>query len=380
MEKMFKNRCFFNAIMLICLAGFLILPKISLADDLDNITPREAAKYLELSESKVRSLIHSFINVFHSEWAKLMTDPASSSQKTAVPIIMKRIIQTQVQNDLLIDAPAKTILTIIQSATKAARLFLSQDYSVVLNELEKESVDRAVNYGMDVLLENEIRVGPGAIGFEYELKQGGTGWALIQYVMIYKPLDAEKGEMAVRFYSPNPLKPPQNKMNFGMARGMYTDLEDDLPPFIVEAKGIVREGKLDYYQWIEGPLIEIDFSPEVPDFGIRPLNFWERFLLKPIETTIKDVEVIITKVTGKSLGLTDAWDAIKSFFSGVADLSPAAILSPSGEKDAEQVTILEESVPSASEPDIAPKPSSILSDFDITPPPESRHRRLYRQI
>ncbi|MDD3548826.1 MAG: hypothetical protein PHY96_02660 [Candidatus Pacebacteria bacterium] len=364
MRKLLKRRRFFNVATLFFLTVLLVFPNISLAEDFDDITLRETAKYLELPGDRVHELINSFISVFHSEWTKLMIDPASSAEKTAVPIIMKRVVQIQVLNHLLVDAPIKTTFMIIQGATKAARVLLLQDYSHILNELEKESVNKAVDYGMSVLLENEMRMSPGAIEFEYEPRQGGKEKALIQYVIVYRLSDTKNGEIIVRFYSPDSLKPPKNKGSYWGALVMYTELEDDLPPFIVDVRGNVENCK-----WVGQPTIEIDFPPEVPDLDIRPLSFWERLVLKPFEATIKDVEVIITKITGQKVGLIDTWDTIKSFVSGIANFSPAAIFSSSEEKNIEQATIVEESVFSVPELDSAPIPLSILSDFDITPPP-----------
>jgi len=364
MEKLLKRRRFFNVITLFFLTGFLVFPNISLAEDFDNITLRETAKYLELPGDRVQELIDSFISIFHSEWTKLMMDPASSAEKTAVPIIMKRAVQIQVLNHLLVDAPIKTTFMIIQGATKTARVLLLQDYSHILNELEKESVNKAVDYGMSVLLENEIRMSPGAIEFKYTARDSNKETAIFQYVIVYKPYDARKGEILIRFYSPGYLEVPKNQGGISATVGIYTELESALPPFIVDVRGNVEN-----YKWVGQPTIEIDFPPEVPDLGIRPLSFWERLVLKPFEATIKDVEVIITKITGQKIGLVDAWNTIKSFVSGIANFSPAAIFSSSEEKDTEQAAIIEESVSSAPEIDSAPKPLSILPGFDITPPP-----------
>jgi DNA uptake protein ComE-like DNA-binding protein len=337
MGKLLKRRRFFNVITLFFLTGFLVFPSISLADDFESITLKKTAEYLELPGSKVQELISSFINVFYSEWTKLMMDSVSDIEKTAVPMVMKKAVQHQVLNHLLVDAPVKTILVIIQGAVKAARTFLGQDYSHILNELEKESVGKAVDYGMSVLLENEIRMSPGAIEFEYELRQEGKEKALIQYVMVYKPSNTKNGEIIIRFYSPDSLKPPKNKGSYWGALVMYTELEDDLPPFIVDVRGNVEN-----YKWVGQPIIEIDFPPEVPDLGIKPLSFWERLVLKPFEATIKDVEVIITKITGQKIGLIDAWDKIKSFVSDITNLFSASVpLPPEG---TEEITVEEDPI------------------------------------
>ena len=305
------------------------MPGIGLTVDLEDIDLREMAKYLELPAGKVQELIRSLIKIFQEEWEDLMTSrwfspPYPTPEEMAVPSIMKKAMQMQALNHLLIDAPIEITWAIIKNATKIARIFLIQDLSGVLDELEKESVKKAVSYGMSVLFQNEIRTSPGVIEFEYKLREGGMGKALIQYIMIYKPSDVKKGEMRVRFYSADPLKPPENRGSWGSAIVLYTELTTDLPPFIVDIRGMVED-----YKWVGTPSIEINFPPEVPDLGIRPLSFWEKYVLKPLETTIKEVEIIITKVTGKSLGLTDILDKIKSFLSQFNPFTPAAIVQPS---------------------------------------------------
>ncbi|HUV81225.1 MAG TPA: helix-hairpin-helix domain-containing protein [Patescibacteria group bacterium] len=306
---------------LIFLAGFLVFPNISLANNFDDITLREIGKHLELPGNKVQDLLHSLINIFHSEWIDLLGSGYVTAEKMAVPSIMKKAVQVQALNHLLTDAPIETTWTIVKNATKIARVILIQDPSGVLNELEKESVKKAIGYGMSVLLENEIRMSPGAIEFEYKLREGGKGKVLIQYLMIYKPFDNKNGEMIIRFYSTESLKPPKNESSIGSKLGTYTELERNLPPFIVDIRGTVED-----YKWIGNPSIDIDFPPEVPDLGIKPLSWWEKYLLKPIESTIKDVEIVITKVTGTSFGLTDIWGEIKSFISQITSFSPAALI------------------------------------------------------
>jgi hypothetical protein len=47
----------------------------------------------------------------------------------------------------------------------------------------------------------------------------------------------------------------------------------------------------------------------VPDLGIKPLSFWERNVLQPIKTAIKEVEIITTKVArGPTKTMETAWN------------------------------------------------------------------------
>jgi competence ComEA-like helix-hairpin-helix protein len=381
MKKLLKRKRFFNILTLISLTGFLVFPNICLGINLENITYPSAAnrgeeeiylfaleninKHLSVPEKEAGILIHSLINLFHSEWLELMMDPISSPRETAVSIIMKKVVQTEVLNHLLVDAPIKTVFNIVQNTVKAGRIFLTQDYSVILDQLEKQSVEAAVKYGINILFENEIRISPGAMEFKYISKDNNQESALFQYVIIYQPVNSREGEILIRFYSVDSLKLPKNDMSYGSSWGIYTELTSDLPPFLVDIRGNTQD-----YKWVDEPLIEVDFSSEVPDLGIRPLGFWERLALKPFENMIKDVEVIITKVTGKSLGLVKAWQGIKLFVSGITDFSLAALFS-SQDKAEEEIfagSELSEEEPEKrpeSEPESKPEP-------EPEPKPESR--------
>ena len=320
MEKLLKDRQFFYILTLFFIAGFLVYPNISFADEFDDIILRETAKHIELPGGKVQDLIRSFISIFHSEWENLAGSGYISAEKMAVPSIMKKAVQVQALNHLLIDAPIEITWAIIKNTVKMTRLFLGDGFGSIFEEIEKESVKRATAYGIDALFENEIRVSPGTLGFEYELREGGTGKALIQYIMIYNPSDNKNGEMIVKFYSSNSLKIPKNEMSYGGAWGIYTELEHDLSPFIVDVRGNVQD-----YKWIGKPSIDIDFPPEVPDLGIKLLTPLEKYLLKPIETMIKEVEIIITKVTGKPPGFTDIWNEVKKFIEKIKSFAPAGL-------------------------------------------------------
>jgi len=334
-RKLFSNgasKRFLSIFLLISIAVFLVFPKICLADEFENITPREAGKYLELPARKVENLIHSLINLFNSQWMNRVASAYATAEKMAVPNIMRGAVRVQALNHLLVDAPIEITWEIIKNATKIAKVFLTKDPSVLLEELEKESVKKATEYGMKVLLQNEIRVTPGAINFKYDLKKGGIREVIFQYVVVYKPIDAKSGKLVIRFYSPNYLEIPKNQGNITGTTGVYTELTHDLPPFIVDIQGMVEN-----YQWVGTPSMKIDFPPSVPDFGIKPLSFWERNFLKPIKTTIKDIEVIITKVTGKSPRIVEnlfnipktvinIWNEIKSTFSEINPFSPATLV------------------------------------------------------
>ena len=195
MQNYFLNRRFFPIFLLISIAVFLVFPKIILAEDFKNISSEEIIKYLQLPSDKVENLIHSLINLFNSEWINRISDAYSTPEESAVPNIMREVAAVQALNHLLIDAPVNITFGIVKNGVKIAKIFLTQDPSALLEELERESVQRAVDYGMKVLLQNEIRITPGALNFKYDLQKGGTREVIFQYVMIYKPIDAKSGKL-----------------------------------------------------------------------------------------------------------------------------------------------------------------------------------------
>lgn len=320
MNGFLVDKRFFYIALLTFIVVFFNSPRICLADEAEDISLEDTARYLELPENKVQDLMQSLISIFHSEWESLASSGNITAEEMAVPSIMKRAVQIQTLNHILIEAPIEISFTVIKNAIKIAGIFLAGDLFDVLNELEKQSVDKAVNYGMSVLFKKEIKMSPGVIEFEYKSKEGEIERILIQYIAIYKPQNGKTGEMIVRFYSVKSLKPPKNEGIPGMTFFMYTELTNNLPPFIVDIHGIAED-----YKWIGSPSIAIDFPPEVLDLGIKPISLMEKYVLKPIETTIKEVEIIITKVTGKSPKLTDIWKGMKDFILRIGSFSPAEL-------------------------------------------------------
>lgn len=318
MEKFLKNSCFFYILTLICLTGFLVLPNICFGYDLENITLEETKGYMGLPEDKVEKLINSLVHLFNSEWLDLEASGYTIDEERAVPIIMREATRIQALNHLLMDAPIEVSWAIIKNATKIAKFFVLQDLSVILDEIEKESVEKAIAYGINFLLGNEIRMTPGATEFKYESKNGEEKIALLQYIVIYQPFSQNKGEILIRFYSPNPIEPP--KLWGWAMRGMYHELTENLSPFIVDIRGTVEN-----YKWVNNPSIQIDFPSEVPDLGIKPLSFWEKYLLKPITNKIKETEILITKSVRGTPVLSDFWNNIKSLISEIINFSPANV-------------------------------------------------------
>ena len=150
----------FFVLILILLVGFLILPQISLATSFEEITPEQRGEYLELPERDVENLLNSLIGLFNSEWINLEVSTRSTAKQRAVPNIMREAVRIQALNHLLVDAPIEVAWKITKSALEISRLIGAQDISIIIDKFEKETVKMAIDYGMNSLLQNEIKMMP----------------------------------------------------------------------------------------------------------------------------------------------------------------------------------------------------------------------------
>jgi hypothetical protein len=320
MEKVLKRRCFFNVISLIFIVSFLFFPKNIFAEDIVDIKLEDYGKYLELPEDKTGELIKSLVQIFNSEWINLESSAYSTAEQRAVPIVMRKAIRVQALNHLLKEAPLEVAVNIIKNSVEIARIFLTKDVPGILDKIEKESIQRAITYGVNTLLQNEIKTAPGIISFNYKTQKNQEKKADFQYIIIYKPTSVKNGDIKIRFYSPFSIAQPKNEGSIGGLMGTPNDLTGDLPPFIVDV-----QGTLENYKWVGTPSVNISFPSTVPDLGIKPLSFQEKYLLKPIESTIKEVEIIITKVAGKTSKLNGIWGSIKTVVSKISSFLPASV-------------------------------------------------------
>ena|GEM_PF-6160180 len=316
MDSFSRNSQFFHAILIISLAGFLVLPHVCLSEE---INIKNLDNYLTLPEGKIRNSIDSLINLFHSEWIDRESSGYYTDQESTIPGIMREVVRVEAMSHLLIDAPIEIIGNIIKAAVELTNIYFHP--SLVLETIERFTVEKAIDEGIKQLFKDEIRVLPGAITFRYQLRKGGVRDVNIQYIVIHKPVDEKMGEMVMKFYSPLPLFPPKNEGSVGVMRGSYYGGEGDIPPFTVEVKGQTED-----YVWVGKPTIRINIKDPVPDLGIKPLNFWEERVLKPIATSIKNVEVLITRFTGFEVKISDKINNIPVIVKNILELIQSKIL------------------------------------------------------
>jgi len=134
--------------------------------------------------------------------------------------------------------------------------------SEVIERLEKETVSRSVEYAKEQLFKTKVKVAFGAIKVNYNTGEVKVDSSL-QYIMVYTPIDEEKGNIVVRIYSPYALEPPVSHGSIGMIMGFVNDLPqgEKIPPFVAEFKGVIGEKNFSWdYSWYGDPSISVYFQ------------------------------------------------------------------------------------------------------------------------
>lgn len=279
---------FFEKFILIFLIFSLILPEIILAENFEGISLEEINKYLQLSERDAKNLLNSLVQNFKNQWIDIESSPDFVPEEGLVLLLLEKAIKRDILTYFLIDVPFEVTEKIIKYAIKIGQIFISQDLATIFNEIERESVKRAVDYGTKKLLENEIRITPGTLTLQY-LSFSGQKEVVFQYLVIYKPIDSKHGKVEIRFYSPTSIEPPKSIWAFPH------EVSGNLPPFIVEVSG-----SLEKFKWVEKPMVKISFPESVPDLGISPLSFWDKHIIEPIRNDSNETKIVINKFFRKS--------------------------------------------------------------------------------
>jgi len=171
-----------------------------------------------------------------------------------------------------------------------ARILLAADISELIGKIEKVTVEKAVKYATNELFKHEVKVGSGLIIMDYKSEQGESSSVQLNYIITQKEIDSTKNkkyETIVKFYSPHSINIHDGHV-FGRTP-MMSKSKKEIKPFTVTMKGEM-EYKNFNYSWINTPEVTVEYPKVVPDFGFKPVSFWEKYVTKPIGETLKSIK------------------------------------------------------------------------------------------
>ncbi len=323
----------FLSLSLIFIGSFLFLPKTGLAE----LNPEEAMESqgkIGIEEKESKLIFKSLLHYLEKRKRDAVLTNYNLEDQAVISLVIKGI-KIEALNYWMIEFSKEVGKEIAKATLKTARLILTKDIGKVIEEIESVTVDRAKEYLMEWLLQEEIRVAPGNLNkISYQDYQNKWQEAKFSYIFAYKPLSSGSGEVGINIYSSGRIKTPRPSGGIQWEGGI-----EELPPFIIEISGEVEKvwvGAGYYYNWTAGPNIEIIFNQPVPEFEFKEIGFLEKQVNKfksnfnktkvAGEKLLEILKGISEKTTdyGKELG-KGVYDKIKDFFSGLNPFQAALV-------------------------------------------------------
>ncbi|PIU15088.1 hypothetical protein COT20_02170 [bacterium (Candidatus Gribaldobacteria) CG08_land_8_20_14_0_20_39_15] len=296
-----RMRIFLKMILITALLCFTFCPPNFIFAQSDNLLNEEQISgYLLISEKDNQQIMHSLIQLLTNELIDIISSTNREPREDAVFATLLWSMKINTLKFLLLDAPVEVIQKVIITSIKMVKMAHGiagiTDLGDVIGIIEKETAKRAVEYGLNALLRNDIRVASGTLNTDFVSYKNNPQEVIFQYVIVLKPISEKKWGIAINILSKDSFEPPPSqyktpwRLDDWLAKG-NTKIE----PFIISVQGQIQKGDYGNYQWVGIPNIEISFPDNVPDLGFRPLGFWQKHLWKPIESQIREATVILKK-------------------------------------------------------------------------------------
>lgn len=272
------------------LIGFLVMPLTIFAIEINFFNFQGEDIYEKLSESESKRIIEIFPKAINDEWVNLVTDAYVDNREKTALSFLREITRLDLWNYYFRDLPLDVSFAITKQAIEVSKLVASEDVSGILGKLEKETAKIAVNSLKEYFLQNHIKVSFGAMEVKYKTAAGSVD-SPFQYIIMYSPIGDSEGRVVARIYSFNEIIPPVSSGSLGDIKGFLNSLEpgQKIPPFIVEISGEMEKGMYGSYKWKSIPEIKTVFPDNVPDFGLKPKTWQEKYIIDPIKKQLDDV-------------------------------------------------------------------------------------------
>jgi hypothetical protein len=289
------------------LVGFLVVPQKTLAIDFNFFNFSGEADYQVLSEFESKKILQDFPDVLYSKWIELKVSGYSDLEEETAVCLLKQVSMLTMWNYLFRDIPLDISFNVVKEGLDIVRIIGTEDTSSMIGKLEKGTVSIAVNYLKEYFSRNQIKVSFGAMEMKYKTELGDVDSPL-QYIIMYKRIDDKRSRVVARIYSPKAIIPPASKGSIGMVYGFANSLKygEKVSPFIVEIDGIMEDGLFGSYSWDKNnTTIKTVFPETVPDFGLKPKTWQEKYITDPIKNTIDSFSGILNFFTGAKNNITE---------------------------------------------------------------------------
>lgn len=278
--KLYNLIC--GTLLTLTLVCFLVIPQ--------QIFAEENNDYQILSEFETKRMLEDLPSKLYDKFQNLMADGYSDSREKGAICLLKEISNLDLWSYYLQDLPVDVSFAVAKQAMEISKLIASEDVSGILGKIEKETAKMAVNSLKKYFFQNQIKVSFGAMEVKYKTSAGDVD-SPFQYIIMYKPIDDSRGRVVTRIYSAKEIIPPDSRGSIGLSKGFLNSLDpgQKIPPFIVEISGEMEKGMYGSYKWKSIPEIKTIFPDNVPDFGLKPKTWQEKYVIEPIKKQVDDI-------------------------------------------------------------------------------------------
>ncbi len=275
-----SNNLIRSVTLTMLLVIFCVAPQQIFSADID---------YQVISTWESKKIIKSFPKELYKNWEKRKINGDNKLNVTTLSLL-KEILRKDTRDYMFHELPIDISMNAISETIDLSRMIISGDVTSVIDKIEKESVKFAVDYLNDYFNKGKADVSYGAIDVNYTTSFGNTD-TTIQYIILAKEIDSNRSEVVARIYSPKTIIPPESYKGYGMIEGFLNELNpgESIPPFITEIRGTIRKSSLGEYGWDGSPKIDLVFSENVPDFGLRPPSLVEKYVIRPIQEKLEEI-------------------------------------------------------------------------------------------
>ena len=228
------KRKFLSFFMLFCVIGFLVVPNLCYSEE------------YELEKTKAINILNSSQHKLVDEWINMTTSPDfSSPEKQAALFLVRSGIQKKELSYCFVEIPKEYLEKIIKVG---ASLILKHDISSIIDKIEKETVEKAVQIVKDWLSQNELKIANGPLKFKYISYKKNVQEPKFHYLINYRYLGNDKSNIVEEFYCPEEVEPLKGTSSIMWLGRSPWDIEEwlergntKLSPFIVKITGGVNE-------------------------------------------------------------------------------------------------------------------------------------------
>ncbi len=120
------------------------------------------------SEFEAKNILKKFNDKLFDNWGGLEADAYSDPRARTTLPFLKQSLGYDVWNYIFQDLPIEVSIKVAKTVAEIARIITSDDVMVpVIEKLEKETVQRSVEYTMEQLFKSDIKIAFGATRVSY---------------------------------------------------------------------------------------------------------------------------------------------------------------------------------------------------------------------